>query len=55
MLNLPSTTRGSLERAMYAGQSTPIRMQSKARTVIAIIFKRGGSTGGRVKWIRSAF
>jgi len=55
MLNLPSTTRGSFERAMYGWQSTPIRMQSKVKTVLAIIIKRGGSIGGRVRRIRSAF
>ncbi len=52
MLNLPSTTRGSFERAMYAVRLTPVRMLSKARTVRAIIIKRGGSTGGRVRRIR---
>ena len=36
-------------------EKLPEKMQSKARTVIAIMFKRGASTGGRVKWIRSAF
>jgi hypothetical protein len=55
MLNLLSTTRGSFERAMYAALSAPVKMQSKARTVHAIIIKRGGSTGGRVGRFRSAF
>jgi hypothetical protein len=54
MLNLPSTTRGSFEKAMYAGRSTPVKMQSKARTVRVIIMKRAGSTGGRVRRIRRA-
>jgi hypothetical protein len=54
MLNLPSTTRGSFERAMYAGRSTPVKMQSKARTGRAIIIKHGGSTGERVRRIRNS-
>ena len=55
MLNFLSITRGSFERVMYAGQPTPIKMLSKARIVHAIIIKRGGSIGGRVRRIRSAF
>jgi hypothetical protein len=54
-LNLPSTTRGSFERVMYAGQSTPVQMLSKVRTGRAIIIKRGGSIGGRVRRISNAF
>jgi hypothetical protein len=54
MLNLPSTTGGSLERAMYAGRSTRVKMLSKSRTVRAIIIKRGGSIEGRIRMIRSA-
>jgi hypothetical protein len=46
---------GSFERAMYAGRSTPVKMQSKARTVRAIIIKHGGSIGERVRRIRSDF
>jgi hypothetical protein len=55
MLNLPSITRGSFERAMYAVRLTPVKMQSKARTVLSIIIKRRGSIGGRVRRIRSSF
>ena len=54
-LNLPSTTRGSFGRFMYAGRSTPVKMQSKARTVRAIIIKREGSIGEKVSLFLSVY
>jgi hypothetical protein len=40
---------------MYAGQSTPVKMQSKARTVRAIIIKREGSIGEKVSLFLSVY